>query len=130
MRQINLKAMTVDQLVDRFAEIGIAQDTAELMGEISKFNKLYGQMKDVDTELRARGEEARRALLRLYSHPNMQVRLQAAKKTLAVVPEAARHVIEEIKKSQWFPQAGEAGMTLRQSRFRHFQAGLMLTALA
>ena len=89
MRQINLKAMTVDQLVDRFAEIGIAQDTAELMGENSKFNKLYGQMKDVDTELRARGEEARRALLRLYSHPNMQVRLQAAKKTLGVAPEAA-----------------------------------------
>lgn len=43
----------------------------------------------------------------------MQVRLQAAKRMLAVAPEAARHVIEEIKKSQWFPQAGEAGMTLR-----------------
>ena len=72
--------MTVDQLVDRFAEIGVAQNTAELMGKISKYNKLYRQMKDVDTELRARGEDARRALLRLYSHPNMQVRLQAAKK--------------------------------------------------
>jgi hypothetical protein len=46
MRQINLKAMTVDELVDRFAEIGVAQDAAELMGEISKFNKLYGQMKE------------------------------------------------------------------------------------
>lgn len=113
MRQINLKPMTVDQLVERFAEIGIAQDTAELMGEISKFNKLYRQIKDVDTEFRARGEDARRGLLRLYRHPNMQVRLQAAKKTLSVAPEAARHVIEEIKKSQWFPQAGEAGMTLR-----------------
>jgi Domain of unknown function (DUF2019) len=43
MKQNNLKAMTVDQLVDRFAEIGVAQDTAELMGEISKFNKLYWQ---------------------------------------------------------------------------------------
>ena len=79
----------------------------------SASHKLYGQMKEVDTELRARGEDARRALLRLYSHPNMQVRLQAAKRTLAVAPDAARHVIEEIKKSQWFPQAGEAGMTLR-----------------
>lgn len=65
MRQINLKAMTVDELVDRFAEIGIAQDTVELMGEISEFNKLYWQMKDVDIELRARGEDARRVLLRL-----------------------------------------------------------------
>ncbi len=113
MKRVKLEDMTVDELVDRFAEIGVAQDKAELMGGISKFNKLYGQMKEVDTELRARGEDARRALLRPYSHPNMQVQLQAAKKTLAVAPDAARHVIEEIKKSQWFPQAGEAGMTLR-----------------
>jgi Domain of unknown function (DUF2019) len=106
VRQINLKAMTVDELVDRFAEIGIAQDTAELMGEISKFNKLYRQMKDVDTELRARGEDARRALLRLYSHPNMQVRLQAAKKTLGVAPEAARQLIETISESNWVSASG------------------------
>lgn len=52
--------MTVDQLVDRFAEIGVAQDTAELMGVISKFNKLYRQMREVDTELRARGADRRR----------------------------------------------------------------------
>jgi hypothetical protein len=43
----------------------------------------------------------------------MQVRLKAAKRTLGVAPEKARHVIEEIKKSQSFPQALEAGMTLR-----------------
>jgi hypothetical protein len=124
MGQADPKSITVDQLVDCFAEIGVAQDTAELMGETNKFNKLYGQMKDVDTELRARGEDARRALLRLYGHPNMQVRLQAAKKTLAVAPETARHVIEEIKKSQWFPQALEAGMTLRNLDSGIFQAGL------
>jgi len=108
-----LNGRTVDQLVDRFAEIGVAQDRAELRGEISKFNKLYAEMKEVDIDLRARGERARRALLRLYGHPNMQVRLQAAKKTLAVAPHLARQVIESISESNWFPQAGEAGMTLR-----------------
>ena len=51
MKPVGLEKLTVDQLVERFAEIGVAQDTAELMGEISKFNKLYWQMKDVDTEL-------------------------------------------------------------------------------
>jgi Domain of unknown function (DUF2019) len=112
MRQINLKAMMIDELVDRFAEIGIAQDQALLYNEMRTFNKLYRQMKDVDTELRARGEGARRALLRLYNHPNMQVRLQAATRTLAVAPHAARQVIESFSESHWFPQAGEAGMTL------------------
>ncbi|MGH6838392.1 MAG: DUF2019 domain-containing protein [Methylocella sp.] len=112
MRQITLKAMTVDDLVEHFAKIGIAQDQALLYNELNKFKKLYWQMKDVDTELHARGEDARRALQRLYDHPNMQVRLQAAKRTLGVAPEAARHVIESISESNWFPQAGEAGMTL------------------
>jgi hypothetical protein len=42
----------------------------------------------------------------------MQVRLQAAKRTLTVAPQAARQVIESISESDWFPQAGEAGMTL------------------
>ena len=44
------------------------------------------------------GLAARLALLRLFDHQNMQVRLQAAKWSLGVAPKAARHVIEEIKK--------------------------------
>jgi hypothetical protein len=113
MKPVGLEKLTVDQLVDRFVEIGVAQDQAELMGEIGKFNRLFDQMRAVDIELRARGLAARRALLRLFDHPNMQVRLQAAKWSLGVAPEAARQVIEEIKKSQWFPYALDAGMTLR-----------------
>lgn len=104
--------MSVDELVERFAEIAIAQDQAELMGEIGKFNSLYRQMDATEKELRTRGREARLALLRLYDHPNMQVRLKAAKRTLGVAPEAARKVIQAIYDSKWYPQAGEAGMTL------------------
>jgi hypothetical protein len=104
--------MSVDELVERFAEIGIAQDQAELMGEIGKFNSLYRQMDATEKELRRRGREARLALLHLYDHPNMQVRLKAAKRTLGVAPEAARKVIQAIYDSKWYPQAGEAGMSL------------------
>jgi hypothetical protein len=42
----------------------------------------------------------------------MQVRLQAAKWSLGVAPEEAKEVIESISESNWFSQAGEAGMTL------------------
>ena len=112
MRQADLKSMTVDQLVDRFAEIGVAQDQALLYDEIGKFNRLFDQMHLVDIELRARGLAARLALLRLFDNQNMQVRLQAAKWSLGVAPEAARQVIESISESNWFPQAGDAGMTL------------------
>jgi hypothetical protein len=38
--------------------------------------------------------------------------LQAAKGTLGVAPVEARKIIEAVKQSGWFPQAGDAGMTL------------------
>ena len=98
--------------VDRFAEIGVDQDQALLYDEIGRFNKLFDQMHAVDNELRARGTQARLALLRLFDHPNMQVRLEAAKWSLGVAPEMARKVIQNIYDSKWYPQAGDAGMTL------------------
>ena len=42
----------------------------------------------------------------------MQVRLNAAKLTLAVAPKAAREALEAIASSHHYPQAGDAGMTL------------------
>ncbi|MGH6838728.1 MAG: DUF2019 domain-containing protein [Methylocella sp.] len=112
MKRVNLEEMTVNELVDRIAEIRVTQDQALLYGEAGHFRKLDWQMKDVDTELRARGQDARCPLQKLYDHPNMQVRLQAAKRTLAAARQAARQVIESVSDSNWFPQAGEAGMTL------------------
>jgi len=77
-----------------------------------KFNRLFSEVNDVDQELRRRGLEARLALTRIYDHPNMQVRLKAAKRTLAVAPAAARKVIQANYDSKRYPQAGEAGMSL------------------
>jgi hypothetical protein len=111
--KMNLRDQTIDQLVNRFAEIGVAQDQALLYDEHKKFNGLFDQMNDVDKELRRRGLRARMALLRLFNHPNIQVRLEAAKWSLGIAPEVSRHVIEEINESQSFPQAMDAGMTLR-----------------
>jgi Domain of unknown function (DUF2019) len=110
--KIALKNMTVNQLVDRFAEIGVAQDDALWESKYAKFNRLFDRMNEVDLELRSRGSSARLALLRLYIHPNIQVRLKAAKRTLGVAPAEARKLIEEISQSGFYPRAGEAGMTL------------------
>ncbi len=104
--------MTISQQVDRFAENGVAQDQALLYDEIDEFTRLYWQMDAIRNELKARGQDAWLALLGLYNHSNMQVRLQAAKCTLAVAPVAARHELEAIKNSRHFPQAGDAASTL------------------
>lgn len=112
MKQSELEAMTVEQLVERFVEIGLAQDRALLDNETGKFNRLYDQMQAVNEELRRRDGDQRRALLSLYNHPNMQVRLKAATTTLAIAPHAARDALEAIKASRWQPQALDAGMSL------------------
>jgi hypothetical protein len=112
MKQIELDAMRSNDLVDRFAEIVVAQDQALLGGEVAKFNRLFQQMMDVANELKAREGDQRRLLLELFTFPNMQVRLQAAKLTLALAPAEARKQLEAIADTHWMPQAGDAGMSL------------------
>ncbi|WP_041802624.1 DUF2019 domain-containing protein [Rhodopseudomonas palustris] len=104
--------MSVEGLVKRLVEIGVAQDAALLGAEYAKFNRLFDRMQQVSAELKRRDGDQRRALLALYDHPNMQVRLKAAKHTLAVAPVEARQQLEAIAGSKWFPQAGDAGMSL------------------
>jgi hypothetical protein len=79
---------------------------------VRKHQKLFTDMFAVGDELKKRGLDARIALTKLFDHPNFQVRLQAAKESLAVAPNAARQVIEAISESSHFPQAGDAGMCL------------------
>lgn len=112
MMPAKLHAMSTAELVTRFEEIALEQDRALLMDEIAKFNRLYGQMDAVKKELKSRPGDQRRALLTLYDHPNIQVRLKAAEGTLAVAPEAARGLLQSIKDSREYPQAADAGMTL------------------
>ncbi|MHB8885807.1 MAG: DUF2019 domain-containing protein [Methylovirgula sp.] len=112
MKSSELEQLTVDELVERFAEICIAEDDALFRHQHAKFNRLFKTMCAVGNELRRRGRGARLELQRLYRHPNMQVRLKAAKWTLAVAPDAARNVIQSIRDSKWPPQYLEAGMCL------------------
>jgi ParB-like chromosome segregation protein Spo0J len=112
MKRARAEAKTVDQLVEQFVAIGIEQDRALRRNEVAKFNRLFDVMIDVEDELKARAGDQRRALLDLYDHTNAQVRLNAAKATLAVAPEGARRMLQTMADSREYPQAGDAGMTL------------------
>jgi Domain of unknown function (DUF2019) len=112
MKQQNLKDMSVDQLVEHFTSITLDQDKALRTSNHIKYNRLFVEMEAVKQELRARQGDQRRALLRLYDHPNAQVRLKAVKATLAVAPDLARRMLKAIAESREYPQAGDAGMTI------------------
>ena len=113
MKRMKLQEMTADQLVERFLAIALDQDKALLMNEISKFNRLYDRMEEVENELKARAGDQRRTLLPLYEHTNAEVRLKAAIATLAVAPTAAREVLQKISDRQEYPQAASARSMMR-----------------
>jgi recombinational DNA repair ATPase RecF len=100
------------RLVQRFIEIGIEQDKAQIADEISKYNRLFREKTSILSELKSRKGDQRRVLIPLYEHPNMQVRLNAARATLAIEPQAARKVLEAIRASRMPHHALDAGMTL------------------
>jgi hypothetical protein len=112
VNRLKLQDLSVEMLLERFTAIALEQDQALLMDEIARFNGLYDEMDAVKIELKRRPGDQRRALLALYDHPNIQVRLKAAVGTLAVEPEPARELLQTIANSHEYPQAGDAGMTL------------------
>jgi Domain of unknown function (DUF2019) len=112
MKHTKLQDMAVDQLLQRFTAIGVDQDKALLRREYGKFNRLFDEMVAIENELKARNGDLRRELLRLYHHPNAQVRLNAVKATLAVAPELARQTLQAMADSREYPQAGDAGITI------------------
>ena len=117
----NLQTLSSPELVDRFTAVEIAQFHAELQGDVDKQNKCVAEAMAIADELKRRSGDQRSALLVLYGHSNIQVRLMAAKLTLAITPAAARNVIQTIADSKKHPQAMDAGMclwTLEQDTFK------------
>lgn len=86
-------------------------------------HKLYKQLCAVKATLRARGPEARKVLVPLLSYAAAsepfaedraaEVRLNAAKELLAVVPEQARATLEDLAAHGPSFQSGSAGMCLQ-----------------
>lgn len=114
MKSPGIEKTSVAQLVEKFTALCLAQYLAELRNETGAEHRLIKQMWAVRDELMRRPGDQRTELLALYSHPNVQVRLMAAKETLAVAPAAARHMLQTIRESKEYPQAMDAGMTLRR----------------
>jgi hypothetical protein len=112
MKKPKLGEATVDQLVQLFVELSVAQDRELLRGDVPAINRLFDRIEEVKSELKLHPGDQRRALIPLYQHENMQVRLKAANATLAIAPEAARKTLEEIKESKWMPQSADASHTL------------------
>jgi hypothetical protein len=112
MKRSSLSDLSIENLVEQFAEIGVAQYKALDADDMPKYNRLFRKLMNIESELKSGPDDQRTAVMALYGYPNIQVRLNAAKATLAVAPEAARQVVEIIAASTWAPQCYDAGMCL------------------
>ncbi|MEJ0075986.1 MAG: DUF2019 domain-containing protein [Alphaproteobacteria bacterium] len=111
MKKQKLDAASVDEIVERFIGLCAEKDRELLRGDVPRVNELFDDIEAIKQELKSRPGDQRHALISLYRHDNMQVRLEAATATLAIAPEAARRALEDLKASGWMPQAGEASHT-------------------
>jgi hypothetical protein len=109
---MKLENSTVDELVQMFTDAAVQQDAALLREDIRQVNRLFDRLEAIESELKAREGDQRTALVRLYNHPNPQVRLKATEATLAAAPDVAYPMLRAIAASREYPQAGEAGMSL------------------
>src|SRR5579872_4968053 len=113
MAEIN-STVSVDDLLKRFEEVCIEQYDTYLTDDIEKYNKDFEILVSIKDELKARGSEARRALLRLLSNDNPQVRLQAAKFVYPVARDEAKKCLQDIEAAKLPDQSLSAGMALHR----------------
>jgi len=123
MTKLDHSEMTNEQLANAFVEISLREADAIGRGSVRGMRELFDQLRALKEALRARGPEARKVLLPLLSYSPAsrsvfddqaaQVRLNAARELLAVVPEPARATLEDLAMRGPSAQSGRAGMCLQ-----------------
>ena len=111
-RNETLRALSNEEIVQRFEQLCIEQYDAMDREERGRVNRLVWRIHALEMELKSRPGDQRRLLRRFFGHSNMQVRLSAAHANLAIDYPAARREIQDIANSKWEAQCLDAGMTL------------------
>ena len=111
----NLSRLSDEALRDLFETLAIKQGDAwapENPKMLWRYEKFYFEIVDVVKELQSRPGDARRILIPLLEHENLQVRLKTATNVFALVPEQARRTLQSLRESAAAPVFFEAGSFL------------------
>lgn len=109
MTRLDVASLSIEGLLERYAQLSIRQGAA---ADTSLVNRLGDQIYEISKELKRRPNDRGRALMQLFDHPNVQVRLNAARSLMSVFPEEARQQIQAIANSGLYPQSIDAGLYL------------------
>jgi hypothetical protein len=100
MAEVDLRrarAANVSDLVQIYAEAAAEHRLASQEGDYKTANRQHDIVAGVYRELRRRGTDAQRAILKLLDHPNLGVRGWAAAHALEFEPDRGIEVLEELK---------------------------------
>ncbi|GGF45852.1 hypothetical protein GCM10011611_60370 [Aliidongia dinghuensis] len=109
---MKLDTLTVDELISLFVSFSEQQYPLTLNDEGGKAKQIIKKRNEIDKELRRRGIAARLELTKLFTHPNTQVRINAATTSLGVAREPALGVLRQIIKEDFGPFRLDARMTI------------------
>ncbi len=107
-----LQKLSTDQLVALFIDVSLEMKRADDWLENAAYNRAYDKLDKVMAELQVRSGDERHALLPLLTHPDIQVRLNAAVATLTLSA-AATEAMQGIASLGYCSQAFSAKRMLR-----------------
>jgi hypothetical protein len=109
---MSLSFDTAEELLIEYEKIGVAMYDESLNDFSIRYNKLFKTWRQTVEALDAFGAEARMHLKPFLTHPDLQLRMNAAYDVEDIDPQASLAVFREIAASGKLPQAANAKLAL------------------
>jgi hypothetical protein len=116
MRKSQLKISPTERLVEEFRRLSAEHGHALEAANARAANRKYDTLVAIRHELRSRGPEAQRQLLKLLADPEPSTRYFTASSVLQFAPSEAEQVLEELSRTQRNAIGVDADWTLKQWR--------------
>jgi hypothetical protein len=116
MRKPQVKTFSTERLVDEFRRLSAEHGHALEASNARAANPKYDTLVTIRHELRSRGPEAQRQLLKLLADPEPSTRCWTATSVLEFAPSEAEQVLEELSRTQRNATGVTAHFTLKQWR--------------
>jgi hypothetical protein len=116
MRKAQLKTFPTERLVEEFRRLSAEHGHALEAGNARAANRRFDPLVAIRQELRSRGREAQRQLLKLLADPEPSTRCWTATSVLEFAPSEAEQVLEELSRTQRNVTGFRADWALEQWR--------------
>ena len=121
MKKAQIKKLPTEELIEKIRTLSAERWPAIYAGKPKEANRMYDLLVAIRAELRARGSEALRQLLKLLDDPDPGTRCWVAGSVLDFAPAEAEPVLAEIAKNAGGLVGFSAERTLEQWRAGTFK---------